>query len=177
MLCWQAHFSLWDTRHSGLRPRRGRGRRKQRRRGCAGGRAVRGLLSGQLEPWVLGPGAVLSPPGPALKPRSCSAGSPELSLKPESPGHPPEAGGQAQLPLPAGGGTGGGWNPACCPREQLLLAQRQGTAGRSWERRLWPPPADTHAKAPPSLGHMSTKVGPEWAPSELCFWVLGQRCA
>lgn len=63
MLCWQAHFSLWDTWQSGLRPRR-RGQEEAEAQGLRGW--VSCAQNTEWSPWSTGSWSYAIPtrPGP-----------------------------------------------------------------------------------------------------------------
>lgn len=205
VLCWQAHCSLWGARGHRKRSDPPRAPRNTRKAGLcrafteggSWGRVLssrRGWPLSADQPGALGPsgfssttartrGQVYGFPGPALRPRSRSAGSPGLSQTPRRiQGTFPGASGQERLPLPAGGGhQSESWNPACCPGEQLLLAQWAGgqlaaaeDRGCSHPLHRTPSPAHTSSAQPrwragitvPSLGRLP--LGPGSAPQLRC---------
>ena len=176
VLCWQAHCSLWGARGHGKhsdppwthRDTRKAGLCRAFTEGGSWGRVLSGqrrwpLSAGQ--PGALGPsgfsyalsttartqGQVYGFPGPALRPRSRSAGGPGLSQTPPCiQGTCPGASGQERLPLPARGGhQSESWNPACCPGEQLPVAQWAGgrlaaAEGRGCSHLLHRTPSPAH---------------------------------
>lgn len=200
MLCWQAHCSLSGARGHRKRSDPPRAPRDTRKAGLCrafteGGSWGR-VLSGQRgwplstgQPGALGPsgfssttartrGQVYGSPGPALRPRSRSAGSPGLSQTPPCiQGTSPGASGQERLPLPSGGGhQSESWNPACCPGEQLLLAQWAGgqlaaAEDRGCSHPLHRTPSPAHTSSAQPGGEQELQPHP-WA---VCPSVLGQH--
>lgn len=129
------------------------------RRGAGAVRVGELCVGAERSAWSPGSWSYAIPLGQAPKP----------SLKPVSPGTPQRQVAKHSYRFQPGADTRGrvGTLPAVLESSSCWLSGR-GQLAAAGKGGLRPPPADTHAKAPPSLGHMSTKVGPEWAPSELC---------